>query len=107
MRGLPLVAQHLQQQRDGLRQRLQRSDPAVQVGAPVGGLAVLPGVVGRQVEPAGAAGHGRTAAHGHQPFVFGQRVAGWPSWLLSWVKACSSCASSASSDASEMAGLPR
>jgi hypothetical protein len=36
---------------------------------------VLPGMVGRQIEFAGATRNARAAAHAHQPFVLGQRLA--------------------------------
>ena len=39
-------------------------------------VAVLPGVVGRQVELAGAAGDADAAADAHEPVVLGQRLAG-------------------------------
>jgi hypothetical protein len=40
------------------------------------GGVLLPGVVGRQVELAGAAGDADAAADAHQPVVAGQRLAG-------------------------------
>ena len=45
-----------------------------QVGAAARGVELLPGVVGRQVELAGAAGNADAAADAHQPLVGRQRV---------------------------------
>ena len=70
------VTQQLEQEVDRFGQRRERRRPALEVGAALGGPAVLPGVVGRQVEFAGAARDAGTAADAHEPLVLGQRLAG-------------------------------
>mmetsp|Transcript_20611 Transcript_20611/g.38475 ORF Transcript_20611/g.38475 Transcript_20611/m.38475 type:complete len:235 (-) Transcript_20611:219-923(-) len=70
------VAQQAQQYLQGFGHGHQGLGPAHQVLAPAHGQQLLPVVVGRQVELAGAARDADTAADAHQPFIARQRSTG-------------------------------
>ena len=69
------VAQHLEQQHDGVRQGHERGGPVLQIGLAFRARAMLPVVVGGQVEFAGATRNADAAADAHEPVVFRQALA--------------------------------
>ena len=81
--------------------------PAFQVGAAGAGVAVLPGVIGRQVELAGAARNADAAADAHEPVVLGQRLAGLAGQVVERGEVAIELAHDLVQHASAMAGLPR
>ncbi len=75
LRGLAGFAQQPQHDGRGVAQRIERGEPAMQVGQAPGRLAVQPVVVGGQVELARAARDAGALLDAHQPLVLAQVLA--------------------------------